>query len=323
MKRIIVVLITLYFGSGFVAAQINLVPNPSFENITSCPGNGSEIYMAPPWFQPCVYSGNTTISSSSDLYNTCSPYWSDGVPINVIGYQFARTGIGYIGIYGYVDTLNIREYIEVPLPITLVANNIYCLTYYVSLANACGIAVSNMGAYFSVDSLLDNTNLKAIDFVSPQIENALGNMLGDTANWMLVSGSFIAAGGEKFMTIGNFHKPANTNTQMLNNGGINRAYYYIDDISVIDCTNAGINEHQDEITISISPNPTSGKFTITSSTLQIQHLKIINLLGEIIFQSEISSQHSEIDVSAFAKGIYFVSVVDEQKNTVNRKIIIQ
>jgi len=260
MKKSKIIYFLLFVLNLFLhdlAFSQNLVPNPSFEIITNCPTANSQIYFAPPWFQPAYFiGGNTTSGSSTDLFNSCAPINSltgISVPINALGYQLARTGIGYAGFWSSISTFNEREYIEVPLSYTLVTNRTYCVEFYVSLASVSQHAISNIGAYFSNDSLL--TLSSSIDTIVPQIENLLGNIITDTANWVLVSGSFTATGGEKFMTIGNFHNPANTNSQ-ANPGGIyDGAYYYLDDISVVDCTGDGVEEITDINTLTISPQP--------------------------------------------------------------------
>ncbi len=295
----------------------NLVPNQSFEVNIQCPF-GSDIYKAPPWFQPSIYSGNTTNSASTDLFDSCSHNGLLGVPENLIGFQFARTGYSYAGIYVYYDTLNYREYLEVPLDAPLIANRKYCVEFYVSLAYI-GVGITNFGAYFSHDSLLDTTNLKAINYVIPQIENPSTNFLSDTLNWMLVSGNFISAGGERFMTIGNFHLPANTNVQNL--GGTSEAYYFIDDVSVVDCTGVGISEVNDDAEVSVYPNPASNKITIESTKYKVQSIKMYDVLGEEVNSLKPTGNSKiEIDVSNLTQGVYFVTIQTE-KGIVRKKVV--
>ena len=299
----------------------NLVPNHSFENITQCPSSPNQIYFALPWFQPCIYYGNTTNSSSSDIFNTCDLSNTLGVPNNALGYQFARTGQGYAGLYGYSDIYNYREYLEVQLDSTFIANHHYCVEFYVSLANLSGIAVSNMGVYFSADSLLDTTFYHAIDYVIPQIENPSGNMLSDTANWMLISGTYVANGGEKFMTIGNFHNPQNTHADTLYGQYTNgTAYYYVDDVSVIDCTGVGVEENNKEDMGEVYPNPATNRITIKTKQFKEKEIRITDVLGNLIQQSMLNSHQSTIDISNLAKGIYFIELQTE-KGILRRKFV--
>ena len=308
----------------------NLVPNYSFEIYTSCPQTPVKIYLASPWFQPNIGAGNTTNSSSSDLFNSCST-GNVGVPSNAGGFQNARTGNGYAGIYSSFDTSNnAREYIEVPLLSTLIANKKYCVDYYVSLSGLSQIAISNMGAYFSSDSLLQSTiQFYALSSFIPQIENPMGNYLNDTANWILVSGYFIASGGERYMTIGNFLDPSNTHSQSTGFGTQQAAYYYIDDVSVVDCTSgAGVNENKKDDGLEVYPNPSQGTFEIKSEN-KIKSIVVFNVLGEKIYTEELKDVIiATINLTAMP-GVYFVEVKTDgsagspQGKIIHKKITIQ
>ena len=323
MKKYFVILF-LSFALNKAYSQ-NLVPNSGFENYTQCALSYNFIYYAFPWFQPANFLGNTTNSSSSDLFDTCSnhPIFPPimGIPRNELGYQTARTGVGYAGIIVHYESgNNYREYIEVKLNDTLVANKKYCVEFYVSLADSAEAAISNMGAFFSTDSLLDNRfGHLAIDYVSPQIENHLSNMLNDTLNWMLVSGSFIAAGGERFMTIGNFHLPANTNSQSLSPIVYFGAYYYIDDISVIYCDPSVVEEMEIQ-DVEISPNPATNEIMLTSNQ-KLKTIHIYNVLGEEVLKLErIATSEKAIDISLWKAGVYFVKV-ETEKGVVRKKVV--
>lgn len=67
----------------------------------------------------------------------------------------------------------------------------------------------------------------------------------------------------------------------------------------------GINETHSNYTIDISPNPSTGKFTIENKG----DLNIYNLLGEKIFSQKLTLPKTEIDFSSQPKGIYFVKLV--------------
>ena len=307
---------------------MNLVPNEGFENDTSCPYSEGSIHMASPWFQPCTWQGNTTNSSNSDLFDACAFCCRIGIPLNLYGNQTARTGHSYAGICFYYDNYNYREYIEVPLISQLFANKRYCIQFYVSLADSSQVAISNFGTYFSVDSLLDNRYFElTIDYVTPQFENPVTNMLTDKNNWMLVSGSFIAAGGEKFMTLGNFHLQANTNAQSVAGGTQPYAYYYIDDVSVIDCTNQGVEELTNSQEIILFPNPATSTLTLEIKDNINNNLPsniiITDVLGETVYkQSAQINNQSTINITQLSKGIYFLEVQTE-KGITRKKFVKQ
>jgi hypothetical protein len=233
LKKIIL-LLWFCFLLGKTQAQVNLVPNPSFEVLDSCPYTSSQIYFAPPWFQPS--RPTQQYSSSTDYFNACSQNGISGTPQNFSGFQYARTGFAYsgIGLYGY-QTNESHEYIEVKLDSNLQVAIKYCVSYSISPAeNFCG-ASSAIGAYFSTDTCQSNFGTLPLLPYTPQVINDSNNIISDTSGWSLVSGSFVAQGGERFMTIGNFWVWAYNETNSISicppNPGI--PYYYIDDVSVI------------------------------------------------------------------------------------------
>jgi hypothetical protein len=74
----------------------------------------------------------------------------------------------------------------------------------------------------------------------------------------------------------------------------------------------------------IYPNPSNGIFYIKSEN-QISEIGIINILGEKVYTASNIQQKSfnAINLSNISKGIYFIQITDEMKNTVSKKIIIQ
>ena len=309
---------------GICSGQTNLAPNSSFETVDSCPVTYRQIYLASPWFQPNNSLGTTTYCSSSDIFNACSVNADISVPSNIMGYQNARTGNGFAG--EYVDNNmgeNSREYIEVPLSSSLIANKKYCVEFYVSLANVSQVATSSIGAYFSVDSLLQSTTIfYALDYVTPQIENPNGNYLNDTINWMLISGNFIATGGEKYMTIGNFNNPTNTNYQNLTWGFDQGAYYYIDDISVIDCTNEGISTYNNGTNINIFPNPVMDKLNVQVNNCEPTEIILYDLSSRKLLQQTFTNT-TTINTEQLAKGMYLYTVRNGNGIIKNGKVIKQ
>ncbi len=65
-------------------------------------------------------------------------------------------------------------------------------------------------------------------------ENTYNNFLRDSVNWGPISRVYTATGGERFLTLGNFHNDATTDTSRMNPGIYNNSYYFIDDVSVVE-----------------------------------------------------------------------------------------
>ncbi|MFZ4401635.1 MAG: gliding motility-associated C-terminal domain-containing protein [Bacteroidales bacterium] len=228
MKKRFSYIVIILFSANFSFAQrilsANLVMNPGFEQYTHCPDNGSQIPFAYPW-EDCLGGGG-----SSDYFNYCS---TDQIIIQFINIQPPRTGNGEAGIYMYGLGIqdNYREYIMGVLTESLKKSSRYCGKFYASLFNTSKGAVEEMGIYFSKDTVYNNSGLFALQ---PQIENHNG-IIKDTANWVKINGSFIANGGEKYLTIGNFKDNTHTNYIDIPSGAIG-PYYSIDDVSVCECS---------------------------------------------------------------------------------------
>ena len=209
-----------------VILSSNLVNNPSFEEYDTCPDNFNQIYRAIPW-SDCDDS-----NGSSDYYNTCTNFVQ---LLQFINYQHPRTGNGEAGIYMYGWTgQNLREYISDKLNDSLKKDKNYCCEFYTSLCNTCNGAVENIGMYFSVDTLHISDVTSSLINLQPQIENHNG-IIQDTTNWVRISGTYIALGGERNITLGNFRNDSNTNYIVLPYGDV-RPYYFIDDVSVCECS---------------------------------------------------------------------------------------
>jgi hypothetical protein len=207
------------------ARAVNLVPNPSFESPTPCPTSYGQISVCAPWDTP-----NT---GTSDCFNTCAPatFPSVNVPYTQLGFQNANTGVGYVGIIPLSAAPDYREYVSAPLLSPLVAGQSYTVTFLVSLADTALLAIDRLGAYFSVGPVGPVPNYAALPY-TPQVESPAFAFLTNSAGWMPVTGTFVAAGGEDHITIGNFHDDATTNTTPGPGDWPGGSYYFIDDVSV-------------------------------------------------------------------------------------------
>ncbi len=83
---------------------------------------------------------------------------------------------------------------------------------------------------------------------APQVENPSNTILTNKVDWIPISEEYIAKGGEKFITIGDFYSDTLSHFTYVGNGGtvagweneVN-ASYYVDDVYVRELTiaNAG------------------------------------------------------------------------------------
>ena len=311
MRIKLLILFVFISLSGF---SQNLVLNPSFEDTLPCNQiNNPPSLTCYPWFMPT--------NGSTDYFTQNATCGVDGfVPVNMFGYQYARTGIAYCGLGVWSRSQLIphyREYLEGILMDTLKIGHTYCVSFYVVNANITRFFSSDIQLYFSQDSAINYMTNYVMNF-TPQITNNNG-IIYDTLNWTQISGTYVAGGGEKFITIGNFK---DDNTIILDSNTYANdpsVYFYIDDVSVVDCT-VGINEIENhQLQFFISPNPVDYelriKYEFTNATLEIT-----NVLGNVVLIESVKSDEKniKINVSDFAKGVYFVKVFNDKGVTVKK-----
>lgn len=199
------------------------MPNPSFEDTIYCPNGINDLQAQASWFNPTL--------ATPDYYNACASNGS-GVPANDFGYQEAQDGNGYSGIVTYGQTpttTNYREYLEVELLEQLVAGKTYYWCIHVSLLDSADYASNNIGISLTNSQL---SNFSSEEMLNSSIYWNSTEIIIDNTHWTKLSGSFIANGGEKFLTIGNFYTQFNTSFQQVNSFSLNgnAAYYYVDNV---------------------------------------------------------------------------------------------
>ncbi len=232
----------------------NLVPNPSFEQYFQCPGSynpqGSDRNFAPGWFSPT--------KGTPDLFNRCS-FGNAGVPHNWAGVAHAHKGYGYSGIYAWMNNNNYREYLQAKLTDSLVEGKKYGVEFFFRLSVYSKYSIDRLGVLLS-DSMPVVPHDRVWK-VEPSFTYVMDSVYSKkTGLWNRAYFEFIAKGGEKFISIGNFSNDAEirkfhlsfsqANEPLLNSA----AYFYIDDVSVMPLENA-VTESKDLATrIDIKPN---------------------------------------------------------------------
>ncbi len=94
--------------------------------------------------------------------------------------------------------------------------------------------------------------------------------------------------------------------------------------------NVGVEENSiEENEVSIYPNPTNAIFTISAVATKIKEVRVIDVMGRIVNSEQliVNSTSAAIDMSGYAKGVYFVQITDGSAGSatgvVNRKIVLQ
>lgn len=213
MKKIFIFFLSAV--SVIVHAQVNLVPNPSFEQYSSCPGAFGEVYKATGW----------NSFNSAEYFHSCATSSDVQVPTNYMGYQYPATGNAYSGFFAYFASVDYHEFLYTQLLNPLITNQKYFISFKVSPADSGFCVYSNKTGikFFTTqpDSILLNNTAHFFT----------NTIITDTAGWTTVTGSFIADSAYNYAVIGNFFSDANTDI-IDNNCNSPVSYYYIDDICV-------------------------------------------------------------------------------------------
>jgi hypothetical protein len=316
MKKIFLFISALFFASQ-INAQINLVPNPSFEDTSGLGG-----YYPKQW---------QYINETPDYFsNLNSNNWS---PNNPFGFQYPNNGNAYCGILSFESQLaNYREIIGVQLIDSLKIGKKYFVSFKTSLSNCFNCATNKLGMLFSVNSTTFNSS--TIWQNNAKIFSV--NKVADTLNWVSIEGSFLADSNYQFIYLGHFFTNNNIDTFKLHNGICNstgqiydcESYYYLDDICVSsDSATCNIptkpmfvhNELGTENFV-VFPSPVNSILNVNG--ISCGSYIIQNIVGEIESFGVIEKNNFQIDVSNYRNGIHFL-VIKKNNSKFYNKILIQ
>lgn len=236
MRSITLTSIAMLFMASLFA-QGNLVQNPSFEETTKKIKEEGSIELAFPWESPT--------DTKADIFNPRSKGEDWGVPINKYGDAQPKSGEGYAGVlfHSYKDA-EPRSYLQMKLTAGLEEEKVYCVKMSVMLAMLSKYASNNIGMYLSDKPI--NTEAIAEGAITPQIIHSQNKIFDEMFDWTDICKTYIAKGGEKYLIIGNFSGPGETQEEKIKKpkGVIGQqargAYYYVDDVSVMNM--AGVDE---------------------------------------------------------------------------------
>ncbi len=193
MKCPLITIVFLLSAIHLAYAQ-NLIPNPSFENLTFCPTDAGQVPLAEPWL----------MMLTPDLYAECTENPSYDVPENfTCNVQEPKDGQAYVGLWSYTT----YEYIFVDLLEPLKAGKNYFARMYIVPNDDCNpfVAYTQMDAFaMAVRQPGNQNNL----FIVAENTNGL---ITDTDNWTEITGCYQAQGGERTIQVGNIRGTTGTN----------------------------------------------------------------------------------------------------------------
>jgi hypothetical protein len=85
---------------------------------------------------------------------------------------------------------------------------------------------------------------------------------------------------------------------------------------------AGVDLPDARQSVVISPNPSNGRFSVTSDPTVFTGISIYDMAGVKVFTTNVVSLKTEVDLGGKPKGVYLLQAVSP-KTTVTRKVIIR
>lgn len=98
---------------------------------------------------------------------------------------------------------------------------------------------------------------------------------------------------------------------------------YLDSIDITVNFALGVNSIKQNPTISLSPNPATDNVTVQLGNAETGSVRIVDALGNVVYNEMIANGTKSIDVSNFKNGVYFVIIDPSDAKPVNRKLIIR
>lgn len=249
----------LFVATLRCGAQGNLVPNPSFELLDTCPytigfQEGDRPlywyswYNSPEYFHACAQTTNGVDTLV-------------GVPQNGWSYQYAWVGDAYVGVYAYDGVLGeYREYVGAELVEPLVIGCEYELRFRTNpacdgsywLQGDGSTACDNVGMLFTTFSNAWYTTSGPVFPYRNYAHLRITLPVADTVAWTLVEGTFIADSAYTHVVLGNFFADSLTSAFPIGNPNpwTGVTYYLIDEVEVMpveaSCHDVGVHDGLEE-----------------------------------------------------------------------------
>jgi hypothetical protein len=292
-------------------AQVNLVPNPSFEDTIACPNFLEQLDRVADWW---------SAHPSPDYFNSCAPMTTGqsnvSVPTNIWGHQYPVNGEAYIGLATRYGGIDIREYVGTQLLSPLTIGTKYFISFYTVFAlnnHPLACATNNIGGLFSTEEFVDsipNAPSNNAHFYNPSI-------ITDTINWSKLTFTFTADSAYEYLYLGNFFDDMNTDSIQFN-GTLCDSYYFIDNVCVsTDSLTCFLYSNTQEIENPLNCSPSYSyieqaiNFSNCNTTFKYE---IYSIAGSKIITGKQAADKS-IFVGNLAKGFYLLVVSTSNKRS--------
>ncbi len=92
-------------------------------------------------------------------------------------------------------------------------------------------------------------------------------------------------------------------------------------ITVLVNVTVGVNENGEKEFVMIYPNPVNDVLNVGSNG-DIQHIRVMNSVGQVVYDQEMNVAKAQVNTSNFQSGVYFVQI-DTNNGSTTQKIVIE
>ncbi len=306
---------------AFDLSAQNLIPNGDLED--TIPKN-FDLKFAAEWDSPT----NATPDYYTEYHNNLN---NRGVPYNLNGFQQPKSGIAYVGFLVFSKpNPDFREYLQNQLVRELKKDSVYCFQVYVNLADSFTYATRNtLGVYFT-DKMVDTNSVLYLGYVPNLILDS--NYIEEKQSWIKMHSNYKAAGGEKYLLIGNFSNDSSIDTMALTGGSqlyYQATYLYFDDFYLGSCdslpqdTSIGLIERKLKFKeAKVFPNPSTAQFNIEVKKADAYTLEVMDHSGRAVISDSFNGSTTQLNLAGFSEGVYFLRIISDRR-AYYQKIILQ
>lgn len=240
-----------------------------------------------------------------------------------MGFQWPVDGASYVAMYTYSRYVNypLACYMTTPLLEPLVAGTEYCFSLHLSLADRSAYRTTWLGVVLTeqfpsacngVDTLIWRNEAQLV-FNTSEV---------DTSAWSLHSGSFVATGGESFVTIGHYAGMLDPDTVFFGATTLpaQMAVYYMDALELAPCA-VSVEENYETSLRSVY-DPTSRSLSIIGPLNTIwTRVVLLDTAGRVVYSHPGGLGTVQMELGAISEGIYIVRASSDSEQFSTRVVL--